>query len=173
MQNWHPPDQGKTSLWLSAAAGCRPRPSHWDSAGGGCPGVCSEPLTMLRLPQLCCLGPSCALGAPHHIQQRLGHWGTTGFSCWEQIMGLLHHSPGTGRVAFAPMSSMVHSSEKKEESWQCSKAFITFINFTSVTMKLIARYLYSPFPFPPLPTLLLRYIHPLWRALGLVSQYLT
>lgn len=76
--------------------------------------------------------------------------------------------PGMGCIAFALMSSMIRSSENKEERWQCSNAFITFITFTSVTRKLIARYLYSPFPFPPLPALLLRYICPLWRALGFV-----
>lgn len=74
--------------------------------------------------------------------------------------------------SFAVTNSMVCSPENKEECWQCSNAFITFITFTSVTRKLIARYLYSPFPFPPLPALLLRYIPPLWRALGFVSHYL-
>jgi len=44
---------------------------------GGCPGACSEPLTMLRLPQLSCLGPGCPPSVPYHMQQTgtLGnHW---------------------------------------------------------------------------------------------------
>ena len=138
---------------------------------GGCPGACSEPLTMLRLPQLSCLGPGCPPSVPYHMQQT----GTLG-NHWVFLLWVAHRAlpplSGMGCVAFALMSSMIRSSENKEEHWQCSNAFITFITFTSVTRKLIARYLYSPFPFSPLPPLLLRYTCPLWRALGFVSQYL-
>lgn len=121
--------------------------------------------TTAMLPRLC------AQCTPPHTTEM----GTLG-NHWVFLLGVAHRTPpplsGMGCVAFDPMSSMVCSSENKEERWQCSNAFITFITFTSVTRKLIARYLYSPFPFPPLPPLLLRYIRPLWRALGFVSQYL-
>lgn len=152
--------QGRPMALHCSSCKDKPLPSCWDSAG-------------LELLYYCCTALD-QFGWSVHATTQNREWNTgkpLGFPAGNSSQDS-STSLQTGCVAFTVTNSMVCSPKKKEECWQCSNAFITFITFTSVTRKLIARYLYSPFPFPPLPAWLLRYIPPLWRALGFVSHYL-